>query len=123
MTSQPQEDLSLPEEPKQSSWLKRNAVRLLASLAIAGACVWLLRAGALPIWPEPAVLAKVSWPLVAVYALLYSVLHLVRAGRWYWLLAAIKPVPMRRVLGVAFIGFLAIVALPFRTGEMVRPVL
>jgi glycosyltransferase 2 family protein len=123
MTSKPQEDLSLPEEPKQSSWLKRNGIRLLASLGIAGACVWLLRAGALPIWPEPEVLAKVSWPLVATYALLYSVLHFVRAARWYWLLAAVKPVPMRRVLGVAFIGFLAIVALPFRTGEMVRPVL
>jgi hypothetical protein len=123
MTSHPQEDISLPAEPKQGPWLKRNGVRLLASLAIAGVCVWLLRAGALPIWPEPAVLAKVRWPLVGVYVLLYTVLHFVRAARWYWLLAAIQRVPMRKVIGVAFIGFLAIVALPFRTGEMVRPVL
>src|SRR5687768_4531858 len=123
MTSHPQEDLSLPAEPKQGPWLKRNGIRLLASLAIAGACVWLLRAGALPIWPKPAVLAKVNWPLVGVYVLLYAVLHFVRAARWYWLLAAIQRVPMRKVIGVAFIGFLAIVALPFRTGEMVRPVL
>jgi glycosyltransferase 2 family protein len=123
MTSEPQEDLSLPAEPKQGPWLKRNGIRLLASLVIAGACVWLLQAGALPIWPEAAVLAQVNWSLVGVYVLMYAVLHFVRAARWYWLLAAIQPVPLRKVVGVAFIGFLAIVALPFRTGEMVRPIL
>ena len=113
----------MPDESKRAPWLKRNGLRLVASLAIAGACIWLLRAGALPIWPDAEVLAKVSWPHVGVYVLLYSVLHFVRAARWYWLLAAVQPVPMRKVVTVAFIGFLAIVALPFRTGEMVRPVL
>jgi hypothetical protein len=49
--------------------------------------------------------------------------HVLRAARWYWLLLPIHPVPMRKILNVSFIGFAAIVALPFRTGEMVRPVM
>ncbi len=123
MTTSPQEELSAPDESKRVPWLRRNALRLIASLLIGGACVWLLRAGALPIWPAPEVLDRVSFSHVVGYVLLYFLVHFVRAARWYWLLRAVQPVPLRKVMTVAFIGFLAIVALPFRTGEMVRPVL
>jgi glycosyltransferase 2 family protein len=121
VTTKPQ-DLPAPEESR-GPWLKRNGLRLAASLVVAGAFIWLLRAGALPMWPDPDVLLKVSWPLVGAYVLLYLSVHFVRAARWYWLLTAVQPVRLRKVLTVSLVGFLAIVALPFRTGEMVRPVL
>jgi uncharacterized protein (TIRG00374 family) len=111
-----------PPTPRRRSWLKL-AVRLVLSLAIAGFFVWLLRAGALPMWPTREVLAKVSWWTVPVYILLWSGVHVLRAVRWQLLLKPIAEVPMRRVLAASFVGYLAILVLPLRAGEVVRPVM
>lgn len=104
-------------------WLRRHGWKLVASLVLAAAFAYLLNAGALPILPDRAALAKVSGWSIAAYVLIYCFVHVLRAARWYLLLAALARVPLRKVIAVAFIGFFAIVALPFRTGEMVRPVL
>jgi glycosyltransferase 2 family protein len=116
-----------PDQPRDLarsvSPARRYALKLVLSLLVAAGFAWLLHAGALPIWPDRQALAHVDWGLVGAYVLVHSLVHFLRAARWYFLIAAVDPVPMRKVLSVAFIGFLAIVALPFRTGEMVRPVL
>jgi uncharacterized protein (TIRG00374 family) len=54
---------------------------------------------------------------------MYTVAHIIRAARWRILLDPVARVPMRKILGVSFIGFAAIVLLPLRTGEAVRPLL
>lgn len=107
----------------RSGWLKRHWLKLLASLLVAGAFVWLLRQGALPIVPPANAFAKMRWWTLPVYVVLWCGVHVIRAVRWHWLLAPIHPVPMRRVISVAWIGFAAVLLLPFRTGEAVRPVL
>jgi hypothetical protein len=65
----------------------------------------------------------VRWWTLGGFIVLWCIVHYIRAARWTLLLAAIDPVPLRRVLGVSFIGFAAIVLLPLRTGEAVRPIL
>jgi hypothetical protein len=93
------------------------------SLIVAGAFAWLLHKGALPLAPDRSAFAHVKWWTLGVFLALWSLVHFIRAARWMLLLAPIDPVPLRRVLGVSFIGFAAIVLLPLRTGEAVRPIL
>jgi len=97
--------------------------KLLASLVIAACFAALLHAGGLPLWPPRDALQRVEWWAAPTYFALWCVVHVLRAARWKLLLAPLDAVPMRRVLGVSFIGFAAIVILPFRTGEVVRPYL
>ena len=105
------------------NWVQRHRVKLVASLLIGAAFAWLLHAGALPLVPESSAFGAVRWWTVAGYIAVWIVVHLIRAGRWYWLLAPVQRVPLRTIVPVAFIGFAAIFMLPFRTGEAVRPVL
>ncbi len=97
--------------------------RLGLSLAIAALFVWLMHAGALPLLPGSEALAGVRWWTFGAYLVGWSVVHVLRAGRWKLLLAPIADVTLRRVFVASFIGFLAIVAIPLRAGEVVRPVL
>jgi hypothetical protein len=106
-----------------SSWFGRHGGKLVASLAVAAAFAWLLHRGALPLAPGAASFARVRWWTIGAYLVLWSGVHVLRAARWKWLLDPICPVPMRRILGVSFVGFAAIMLLPLRTGEAVRPVL
>jgi hypothetical protein len=108
---------------ERSGWLARHWLKLVASVAIAGAFVWLLQAGALPILPDQTAFSRMRWWTLPAYVGLWSVVHVIRAVRWRWLLQPIHPVPLRRVVAVAWIGFAAVLLLPFRTGEVVRPVL
>lgn len=107
----------------QSSWLRRHWLKLAASLAIAFAFGWLLHAGALPILPGREAFRHMQWWAIPGYVLVWCVVHYVRAVRWYFLLLPVHRVPVRRVLAVAFVGFAAVLLLPFRTGEVVRPVM
>lgn len=104
-------------------WLRRHGGKVLASLVAAAAFVWLLHRGALPLIPPASAFARVKWWTVGAYVVLWSVVHVVRAARWTWLLTPICPVPMRRILAVSFVGFAAIALLPLRMGEVVRPIL
>jgi hypothetical protein len=106
-----------------TSWLKRHGLTLAASLAVALGFAWLLHKGALPVLPRREDFSGIVPWTVVVYALLHLASLYVRAHRWTWLLAPIHPVPLRRVLMVSFIGYGALLLLPFRTGEVVRPAL
>jgi glycosyltransferase 2 family protein len=103
--------------------LRKHAGKLLVSLLFAGGFVWLLRAGTLPFWPDEAAFADVNAWAVAAYVGIWSLVHIVRAWRWKFLLEPIAHVPMRKLLLTSFIGFAAIVVLPMRAGELVRPAL
>lgn len=117
------EVVAAPLSAPRGSWLRRHRIKLLASLLVGGGFAWLLHAGALPLFPSSEALSRVRWWTVAGYIALWCCVHFVRGARWTWLLTPIHRVPMRRILTVSWIGFAAIVLLPFRAGEMVRPVL
>jgi len=103
--------------------LRRYGIKGLISLAIAALFAWILHRGALPVIPERRAFDGVSWWGVALSVALWAAIYVVRAGRWYWLLAAVERVPLASVLRIAFISFAALVVLPLRTGEVVRPLL
>ncbi len=110
-----------PPQPRPSL-LRRHGVKALVSLAIAGAFAWVLLRAGLPIVPDRAAMSHVRWPLVAAHAAILFCVHFVRAIRWRHLLRPIAPgIRRRRVMAASWIGFTAILLLPLRAGEIVRP--
>ena len=57
------------------------------------------------------------------YTAIWSAVHWLRAARWHLLLDPIAKVGSRKILGASWVGFLAVMILPLRTGELVRPAL
>jgi hypothetical protein len=104
-------------------WWRQHGLKLLASLLIGAAFYFLLVAGGLPLLPEPTAWRSVEWWAVGGYALCWALVHVLRAGRWYFLLAPLERVPLLRVMTVASVGFAAVLLLPLRTGEVVRPLM
>jgi uncharacterized protein (TIRG00374 family) len=104
------------------------AVNLAISFAVLGLCLWL-------VWPGPVDRANLAhvldglelatfWPYLAGYLCLLALTHFARAWRWNNLLAPLGVrIPPMRLLAISSVGFMAILALPARLGEFVRPAL
>jgi len=104
----------------------RLAINLVLSFGMLAVCLYF-------IWPSPDnrhLLAEAAramswaefWPYLAAYLGLMGVVHFCRTWRWNNLLA---PLGVRlgfgRLFAISSVGFLAILALPARLGEFVRP--
>jgi len=109
--------------PSPRSALLRTLAKLLLSALLAAACVWVMHRGALRLTPDPKAFARVDARWVGLYVLLWFAAQCLRAGRWQLLLAPAARVKLWTVLRVAWIGFAAVVILPLRMGEVVRPLL
>lgn len=102
------------------------AINLLLSLGMLALCTWL-------VWPGHderqqllAVIEQLRWadfaPYLAAYLGLQIVVHLCRSLRWNHLLAPLGvKVAAGPLLAISSVGFMAILALPARLGEFVRP--
>ena len=113
---------SAPAVSARGSFIRRHGGKAVVSLLIAFAFAWaLLRAG-LPIVPAKAAFATVSWPLVGAHTALLMTMHVLRAIRWRHLLRPLDPdIRRRKVVAASWLGFTAILLLPLRAGEVVRP--
>jgi glycosyltransferase 2 family protein len=116
MTDAPAPPQALIE--RRGLWMK-----LGLSLLPAAAFVWLLQKGGLPLLPTEAALSRFDRMTVLWYVVIWTVMYLVRIGRWYWLLAPVQRVPLLTVFRVGLVGLMAIAILPFRMGEAVRPLM
>ncbi len=100
---------------------RRLFVQAFLSLVVGGVCV----AYAVHGMDRHAVLAAVralSPSAIGIYLLILAVTHLFRASRWEYLLRPLgASLPFRRLLLISSVGFMAILALPVRLGEFVRP--
>jgi len=104
----------------------RLALNLILSLGMLALCTWL-------VWPDATarlelhkVFAAIQWAHFAVYLAgwlgLQIIVHLCRSLRWNELLAPLGVrVPAGPLLAISSVGFMAILALPVRLGEFVRP--
>ncbi|MBP8810938.1 MAG: flippase-like domain-containing protein [Kofleriaceae bacterium] len=103
------------------------AIHLTLSLAMLVGCLWM-------IWPTPdgraaleAVFADLGWRHVPYFLGFYgliAIVHVCRSWRWNYLLAPLGVrIPFGRMLAVSSAGFAAILLLPVRLGELVRPAL
>jgi glycosyltransferase 2 family protein len=107
----------------KSGFWGRHGLKLLVSALIGAAFYGVLYAGGLPLVPSHDALSDVSWLAILGYVACWCGVHLLRAGRWYFLLAPLGPVRPRHVLTVASVGFAAVLLFPLRTGEVVRPLM
>src|SRR5512132_4405398 len=117
--TEPAETLSTPPVDR-SARRRRRAGAVVGSVLVAGGFAWLMHAGALPVVPSSESFAAMAWWTVPAYCAIWLLVLLLRATRWYWLLQPIHPVSMRRVLTASFVGYGALILLPFRMGELVR---
>jgi glycosyltransferase 2 family protein len=102
-------------------FLRRHAGKFVASAIITACLVYALQSGGLKVWPTGVSFAAVHWWAVAIYTATVVVMNYYRAVRWRFLLRAVVDIPKLRLLAVSWIGFGAILLLPFRLGEFVRP--
>jgi hypothetical protein len=107
-----------------SAGTRKLIVRLGLSLGIAAVFVWWLGNQGIEIIPSAAQFGVLAGWAVPVYLLTLVAVHFLRAYRWIYLLRPIHPaITVRKMLPVAFVGFLAILVMPLRTGEIARPYL
>jgi hypothetical protein len=104
----------------------RLAINLTLSLGMLALCVWL-------VWPSADARAQLTIaihelrfadlaPYLAAYLGLQIIVHFCRSVRWNNLLAPLGVrVPLGPLLAMSSVGFMAILALPARLGEFVRP--
>src|SRR4051812_31685952 len=104
----------------------RLAINLVLSIGMLVLCTWL-------VWPDAiaraelhGVINALHWgdfaPYLAAYVGLLIVMHVCRSLRWNRLLAPLGVhVPAGPLLAISSVGFMAILALPARLGEFVRP--
>ncbi|HSD89190.1 MAG TPA: lysylphosphatidylglycerol synthase transmembrane domain-containing protein [Kofleriaceae bacterium] len=102
------------------------AINLALSFGMLALCLWL-------VWPDHTtrtqlrhVLESMEFssfaPYLAAYIGLLVVVQLTRALRWNYLLAPLGVrIPRAPLLAISSVGFMAILALPARLGEFVRP--
>ena len=113
---------SLPPLPAPFAPARSLLPKLVASLVLAGAFIWVLRRGGLPIMPERAAFATLQWWFVPPYVLLCCVGMFLRTYRWVYLLRPLAPrISPRFVLGAGLVGYAIVFFAPLRTGELARP--
>jgi hypothetical protein len=105
----------------ETHFLRRHVGKLLVSAVITVCLVYALQSGGIKIWPQGVSFAQVHGWAIALYVLSIAAMNYYRAVRWRFLLRAVVHIPKRRLLAVSWIGFAAILILPFRIGEFVRP--
>jgi uncharacterized protein (TIRG00374 family) len=105
------------------NFLKRHKGKLVASLLITFGMWLTLHKGHLKIVPEGSDFQHVKWWTVPVYVLSLAAFNYFRSVRWRFLLRAVAEVPRKKLFTVSLVGFAAILLMPFRIGEFVRPYL
>jgi hypothetical protein len=113
----------VPTDPTALGWMRKHAALLVLSLMFGGGLVWLLEAGALPVFPPRSAWGAVRGWVVVAYAISFVGVHLVRCCRWRLLVTREERPSLGLTIALSLISYGAQVLLPFRLGEAVRPAL
>jgi hypothetical protein len=103
------------------TFFRRHGAKLVASALITVGLVLGLKQGGLKFIPDGGNFDRVRWWTLPAYLVTLIVMSWFRAVRWRYLLRSFADIPTRRLLSVSWIGFGAILVMPFRIGEFVRP--
>lgn len=110
-----------PAARRRPKWLGPT-INVVLSLLLGGFFTWLALREVN--WAKVGdILGGANYSWVAFYCVLMIAIHLIRVWRWGILLSPLGGVPFPKLMAQASVGFLAIVLLPFRMGEFVRPYL
>lgn len=102
-------------------FVRRHAVKLIASVLITLGIVYTIEKGGIQVVPDGGDFSHVRWHYLVFYVPLFLGMTWFRAVRWRFLLRSIIDIPKVRLFAVSCAGFLAILVLPFRLGELARP--
>jgi uncharacterized protein (TIRG00374 family) len=107
---------------KKPGFFRRHAVRFIGSIVLTVCVIWAAKHSGLELLPPWSRFRDVRWWTVPAYLVLVMVWTWFRAVRWRFLLRRAAPhVKKKRLLAISLVGFAAILILPFRLGEFVRP--
>ena len=108
-------------DARPPGFIRRNALKFLASFVITFGIVFTIHKGGLKFVPEGGDFQHVRAWTIPAYLVTLVVVAWFRSVRWRFLLRSIAEVPRKRLFAVSAVGFSAILLLPFRIGEIVRP--
>jgi len=107
---------------EHKSFLRRHLGRMIGSIIVTASVLWAAEHFGLELIPKRAAFNGVRWWTVPVYVLLVIAMSYFRAARWRFLLRKVgAEIPQSKILRISLVGFAAILLLPFRLGEFVRP--
>lgn len=110
-------------QPEKGGFLRRNALKLVASAVITACLLYAIAKEDMSLVPPRETFRTVQWWAVPGYLLILCLMTYFRAVRWRFLLRSFADVPKGRLLRLSLVGFAAILILPFRIGEFVRPMM
>jgi hypothetical protein len=105
------------------TFLRRHAIKLIASVIITTGVLYTVEKGGLKLVPDGGDFDHVRWWAVGAYLLALGAMTWFRSVRWRYLLRGIADLPKRKLFAVSCAGFAAIMLMPFRLGELARPYL
>jgi uncharacterized protein (TIRG00374 family) len=100
----------------------RRALQIAAGVAVSALALWLTLRGK-DLGAAWAAARAADYRVLVPYSAILLAIHLVKTARWALLLRPVARLPFARVNAVAAVGFMALVLLPFRLGELARPLL
>jgi Lysylphosphatidylglycerol synthase TM region len=111
----------MPRALEAGAVTPKLALKIALSLVVGGVCVYFAAKG-VKLDDVVAGMRVLSASGIALFLATCAVTHFFRAWRWEFLLRPIGvSLPMSRLLPISSAGFMAILALPVRLGEFVRP--
>ena len=111
----------VPASPAAPGFFRRHAGKFTASAAITFGIVYAVHKGGLKFLPEGGDFQRVRWWTLPLYLATWLAMTWFRSVRWRYLLRSIAEVPRLRLFAISCVGFAAILLMPFRIGEIVRP--
>lgn len=112
-----------PAPSAPASFWRRHALKLVLSAVITASLLYAIAKEDMSLVPSREKFASVRWWTVFVYVGSLAAMTYFRAVRWRFLLRPFGSVSRGQVLKLSLIGFAAILILPFRIGEFVRPMM
>lgn len=97
--------------------------KLLLSVGMGALLIFGLHKGGVPLVPQASAFSQVRWWTVPAYVGLFGAALYFRGIRWRLLLRPVAEVSSLQSLNAVLIGSAAVLLLPLRLGETVRPVL
>jgi glycosyltransferase 2 family protein len=110
-----------PTTKIEAGFWRRHAVKFIASALITFGVIYTVQSGGLKLVPEGGDWGNVRWEFLALYVPLVFAFMWFRAVRGRFLFRAVADIPRKKLVAVTFAGYLAILLLPFRIGELARP--
>jgi hypothetical protein len=110
-------------ESQNVGFFRRHRDKLAVSLLITSGIIYTVHKGGLKLLPEGGDfdVIRARWWTLPVYILTLLAFNYFRSIRWRFLLRHFAEVPKQRLLTISFLGFAAILLMPLRIGEFVRP--